>query len=139
MRPERKKGGVPPIDQSPKTNPDIDPLVEILYQLAADKKARNPVAIDVRGACSYADFVLICSGRSDRQVQTIASHIEEQMKKEHGVKPLGVEGVSQGHWVLMDFGNVVVHVFYAPVRELYDLERLWPDAPRVDLDTIAEP
>jgi ribosome-associated protein len=100
---------------------------------ALDKKALEPALLDVRNATSYTDYILLLSGRSDRQVQAVADGVVEAMQGE-GWKPIGIEGDSQGHWVLIDFGDVVVHVFYHPLREFYDLEGLWLDAPRVPLE-----
>jgi ribosome-associated protein len=88
--------------------------------------------MEVRDLTSIADYFIICSGRSDRQVQSIAQGIEENVAK-FGVRPLSVEGLTRGQWVLMDFSDVIVHIFYQPVREFYDLERLWGHAPRVEL------
>lgn len=96
-------------------------------ELAGDYKAEHIVLLNVQGLCSYADYFVICSGRSTRQVQGIADHIEEEMKK-HGIRPLGIEGLREGHWVLMDYDDVIVHIFYEPIREIYDLEGLWIDA-----------
>ena len=97
---------------------------------ARDKKASSIVLLKTKGILAYADYLLICSGRSDRQVQAIAQSIENQLKK-LGHRPLGVEGMSQGRWVLIDYGDVVVHVFQESVRDFYDLEGLWIDATRV--------
>ena len=99
--------------------------------------ALEPALLDVRNATSYTDYILVLSGRSDRQVQAVADGVVEAMLAD-GVKPIGVEGDSQGHWILLDFGDVVVHVFYHPLREFYDLEGLWLDAPRVRLDVPPE-
>lgn len=99
---------------------------------ALDHKAIDLVILSIQNLASFADYFVICSGNSDRQVQAIASHIEEKLAKE-GLQPLGIEGKREGRWVLLDYGEVVVHVFYQPVREFYDLERLWADAPRVIL------
>lgn len=88
--------------------------------------------MDISGLSSIADYLLICSGISDRQVQAIATSIEEGLE-EKGIKPLGVEGISGGRWVLMDYVDVVVHIFYAPIRPFYDLEGLWADAPRLEI------
>jgi len=99
---------------------------------ALEKKAFDLVVIEVGELTSIADYLVICSGRSDRQVQSIAQAIEEALGA-HGVRPLSIEGMSRGQWVLMDYGDVIVHVFYQPVREFYDLERLWEHAPRVQL------
>jgi ribosome-associated protein len=100
---------------------------------ALEKKAKNLTILNVKELSAFTDYFLICSGASDRQVQAIASSIREKMKKD-GVLPLGVEGESHGQWVLMDYDDVVVHVFYEPVREFYDIERLWSEAPRMDVD-----
>lgn len=98
---------------------------------ALEKKAFDLVLLDVRKVSSFTTYFLICSGRSDRQVQAIAGSIEDDLKK-MGVRPLGVEGFEGGKWILMDYDDVVVHVFLDPVRKLYDLEGLWLDAPRIE-------
>ena len=95
-------------------------------------KAFNVVVIDVRGVASYADTFIICSGRSHRQVTAIAEFVEKELKGK-GIKPLGVEGLRDGHWVLMDYGDVIIHIFYEPIRTFYDLEGLWSDAPRIKI------
>lgn len=100
--------------------------------MALDHKAIDLVILSIQTLSSFADYFVICSGNSDRQVQAIASHIEEKLTRE-GLSPLGIEGKREGRWILLDYGEVVVHVFYHPVREFYDLERLWSDAPRVEL------
>jgi ribosome-associated protein len=82
---------------------------------------------------SFADYAIICSGNSDRQVQSIAQSIEESMKK-NGFRPLGIEGEKTARWILMDYADIIVHVFYEPVRDFYDIERLWSDAPRMEID-----
>jgi ribosome-associated protein len=104
----------------------------LCVRFALEKKAYDLVLLDVAEHTSLADYFIICTGRSDTQVQAIAQSIQEGLGK-MGRKPLSVEGYSSGHWVLVDFGDVVVHVFYEPVREYYDLERLWSHAPRVPL------
>jgi ribosome-associated protein len=104
---------------------------------ALDKKALEPVMLDVRELCSYADFILLVSGRSDRQVDAITDGVADAMKK-LGVRPLGVEGTDSGHWALLDYGDVVIHVFHHPIRRHYDLEGLWIDAVRVDIDVPDE-
>ena len=98
---------------------------------ALDKKADRPVVLDVRTLSSFADYFLICSGRSDRQVRAIADAVVETLKRA-GQPPLGVEGHAEGRWVLIDCADVIVHVFQEPVREFYHLERLWHSAARVD-------
>jgi ribosome-associated protein len=94
------------------------------------RKAINVVVLDVADLTSYADIFIICSGRSNRQVSAIADFIKTELKK-HKIMPLGVEGTKDGHWVLLDYGHVIIHVFYEPVREFYDLEGLWSDAERI--------
>jgi ribosome-associated protein len=103
-------------------------------EAAIEKKALNPVLIDVSGESSYTDFILVLSGRSDRHVQAVADAVLQAMKKERGLVPIGVEGQGDGQWSLIDFGDVVVHVFYHPLREFYDLEGLWIDAPRIPIE-----
>jgi len=97
-----------------------------------DRKAIDLVILEVKDLSSFTDYFLVCSGNSDRQVQAIASHIEEKLGKE-GIHPLGIEGKREGRWTLLDYGDVVVHIFFQPVREFYDLERLWSEATRVEL------
>ena len=104
----------------------------LLTRLALEKKACALVVMDVRGLTSIADYFIICSGRSDRQVQSIAQGLEEN-SAEHGIKPFAVEGAGRGHWVLMDFSDVIVHIFYEPVRRFYDLDGLWGHAPKAEL------
>jgi len=104
----------------------------LLTRLALDRKACDLVVMDVRGLTSIADYFIICSGRSDRQVQSIAQGLEENSAK-HGVRLFAVEGTGRGHWVLMDFSDVIVHIFYEPVRKFYDLDGLWGHAPKAEL------
>ena len=99
-----------------------------------DKKALDPEVLDIRGLSSVAEFFVILSGTSDRHVQSVAENILDAFRAV-GIKPLGDEGLKQGRWVLLDFGEVVVHVFHEPVREYYDIERLWIDAPRLEVDS----
>jgi len=100
---------------------------------AIEKKAQNPVLLELKGISSFTDYFLLCSAKSDRQVQAIARAIEEALKK-RGIRPLGQEGVREGKWILMDYEDVVVHIFLEPVRKFYDLEGLWIDALRVDVE-----
>ena len=99
-------------------------------EAALDKKAVDLVVLDVAALTSIADYLVICTGRSDRQVQAIAQAIDEHLRQ-HGHRPIAIEGMNRGQWVLLDYADVIVHVFYKPVREFYDLERLWEHAPRV--------
>jgi len=107
-------------------------VAKVAIDAALDKKALLPVLIDVSAMASYTDFIAIVSGRSDRHVDAIAEGVLQAMKA-RGRSLLGQEGTGSGRWTLLDFGDVVVHVFYHPVREFYDLESLWVDAPRLPL------
>ena len=100
-------------------------------QAALEKKALDVTILELKKASSLTDYFLICSGRSDRQVQAIAQSIEEKMGKQ-GIRPLGEEGMREGRWVLMDYDDVVIHIFYDQVRRYYDLEGLWIEAPRIN-------
>jgi ribosome-associated protein len=126
------------IDQA-SARPRLGALEAAHVALAAalDKKALEPVLLDVRALCSYTEYILLVSGRSDRQVDAIADAVSLALKA-LGRRPLGVEGVSSGQWALLDFGDVVIHVFMHPMRLHYDLESLWHEAPRVDIEVPAE-
>lgn len=104
----------------------------LCVRFALEKKAYDVVLLEVGELTSLADYFLVCTGRSDTQVQAIAQGIEDNLRR-LGIRLLSIEGASRGQWVLMDFGDVVVHIFFEPVREFYDLERLWSQAPRVAL------
>ncbi len=104
----------------------------LCLEAAIEKKALNPVLLELKEITSLTDYFLLLSGKSDRQVQAIAQAIEETLKK-RGIYPLGQEGMIGGKWVLMDYEDVVVHIFLEPVRKFYDLEGLWFDAPRINL------
>jgi ribosome-associated protein len=116
-------------------NENITSQLDIYVQAALEKKAEGLVVLDVRGLTSIADAFVICSGRSNRQVSAIADHIERFLKNK-GVRPLGVEGKGAGHWVLMDYGHVIIHVFYSETRSFYDLEGLWVDAKKIRTESM---
>lgn len=112
---------------------DSKQKAKALAALALDKKAEETVILDVSAITSYTDCFVICSAQSTQQVRAISDHIEEQMKLKK-IAPLGVEGRDFSHWVLMDYGDVVVHVFELETRAHYELERLWLDAPRIKVE-----
>jgi ribosome-associated protein len=118
------------------SEPSVDASLDLYVKAALERKAFNLVILDVRQLTSITEAFIICSGRSNRQVTAIADHIQTSLKK-LGIKPLSVEGKREGHWVLLDYGHVIMHVFYESVREFYDLEGLWIDARRIhtDMDT----
>lgn len=104
----------------------------LCLKAAIEKKAQDPVLLELKGITSFTDYFLLCSGKSDRQVQAIAQGIEETLRK-RGIRPLGQEGTREGKWILIDYADVVVHIFLEPIRRFYDLEGLWMEAPRIDL------
>jgi ribosome-associated protein len=106
-------------------------LVRLCAHLAEDKKAEDIVVLDLRGLMFVTDFFVIASGGNPRQLRAIQSSIHQEMSQ-RGVRPIGQEGSGQDRWVLMDYGDFVVHLFDPDSRRLYDLELLWGDAPRVE-------
>lgn len=133
-----------PKAKAKKTTPEAAPVNDAAKRVALaiaeaglDKKAVNVEIIDVLGKVDYADYLVVMSGRSDRQVAALARGIEEDVEAKTKTKCLGVEGASQGRWVLMDFGDVVVHIFHEDVRGYYDIESLWMDAARVPVAAAA--
>jgi ribosome-associated protein len=116
---------------------DYDPSLDLYVKAALGRKALGLVVLDVRELTSVADVFIICSGRSNRQVTAIAEFIITELKKA-GKKPLSVEGKKEGHWVLLDYGHVIIHVFYESVRNFYDLEGLWVDAKRIKTKSLIE-
>ena len=107
--------------------------------LALDKKAFNVRVLDVRKISSLTDFLVLASGSSDRQVKAAAESVHLGLKSEHATVPIGIEGLNEGRWVLIDYGDVMVHVFHEPVRLFYDLDGLWCDAEEIQIqeDTLA--
>src|SRR5438045_9599043 len=101
---------------------------------AADRKALDIVRLDLRGIIGYTDYFVSCTGRSDRQTKAIHDAIHVGLKAEHGLLPRRVEGVGESRWILMDYLDVVVHVFTPEMREYYRLEQLWGDVPRREFD-----
>jgi ribosome-associated protein len=118
---------------------ELDPKLKatLIVEAALERKAEEPVVLDMRKLTAYADTFVILSGRSDRQVRSIADAIVHALKS-NGEQPLGVEGLDDGNWVLIDCNDAIVHVFDPETRERYDLERLWRDAPRLDLALALE-
>jgi ribosome-associated protein len=104
----------------------------LCMKIIRERKAVDPILFEVGKMTDLMDYFIIAGGKSSRQVQAIVQHVTRRMREE-GLRPFGVEGEQEGHWVLMDYGDVVVHVFYQPVREFYDLEGLWVEAPRVEI------
>lgn len=123
----------PPILDAPLADlAEAEALVRRLAAICADAKAVDVRAMRVLELVQYTDFFLICTGRSDRHVRAIYEALKDETLKAR-IKPLSVEGIDAGQWICCDYGSVVVHIFYEPVREFYALERLWSDAPELQL------
>lgn len=112
---------------------ELDEEVKLALTCASEKKAYDLIALDLREIASFTEFFIIATGANQRQVQAIADEIEEQLKKQVSARPVRTEGYSSAEWVLMDYGDFIVHIFEKNAREFYDLERLWRDAKRVEL------
>ena len=110
---------------------------KLCLRIIKQRKAINPILFEVGKLTSIADYFIIASGNSSRQVQAITRHLQKSMR-ENGFRAYGVEGEKEGHWVLMDYGDVVIHLFYKPIRDFYDLEGLWIEAPRVGLEDLED-
>lgn len=107
-----------------------------MAELAADRKALDIVQLDLRGIVGYADYFVICSGRTDRQTRAIHDAIHEGMKHRYRLLPRRVEGVTEAKWILMDYLDVVVHVFTPDTRDFYRLEALWGEAPATRIEPV---
>ena len=119
-------------------NDGMDPTLIPFINAVKEKKAVDVSLLDVRGLTSVADYFLILSGRSHRQVTAIAEHIVSTLR-DMKRKPIGVEGVQEGYWALLDYGDVIVHVFFTEAWEFYDLDGLWIDAGRVNVEPSVSP
>ena len=104
----------------------------VIVEAAEERKGLDVLALDVREVASFADTFVLATGTSDRHVRSVSDAIKAALEQ-HGEKPLGIEGYDEGRWVLIDCGDVIVHVFQEEVREHYDLERLWSDASQLQL------
>lgn len=104
----------------------------LLARVALQKKPKDPLLLEVSQSCSFADYFLILSGTSTRQTQALSDHLQENLGKK-GIRLRGIEGMETGQWILMDYDEVIVHIFFEPVRGFYDLEGLWMDSPRLPI------
>jgi len=109
-------------------------VLGIIVKSIIEKKGRDVVALDLRELTTITEYFVICSGSSSIHTRAIAEHVEESCKRE-GIRPLGIEGFDVGKWILIDYCDIVVHIFMDETRWFYDLERLWGDAGRVDLES----
>lgn len=112
---------------------EIDETVQLAIMCAAEKKAANIRVLDLREIASFTEFFVIATGANQRQVQAITDEINEQLKKQLSSKAIRIEGYASGEWVLLDYGDFIVHVFDKDARAFYDLERLWLDAKKVEV------
>lgn len=106
-------------------------LAKLCREIALDKKALDPLILDLRGISDMTDFFVIFSAQSDPQIKAIANALEKRLKDEHDVRPHAVDGFAASQWIVVDYGDVLVHVFHESKRALYQLEELWGDAPRI--------
>ena len=111
---------------------------QLSAQAGLDKKAEDVRILDVRGLASYTDFLVLMSAASERQVNAVADAVDDQLRKA-GHRPIGVEGQAAGNWILIDAGDVVVHVFLSEARGFYDLDSLWSDAKRLTVEAPRQP
>jgi ribosome-associated protein len=118
---------VTPNETTGQLSPEL--IAAAIAEYASDRKALEIVQLDLRGTIDYTDYFVICTGRTDRQTKAIHDAIYQGMKSEHGLLPRRVEGFPEAHWILMDYLDVIVHVFTPDVREYYRLEQLWGEAP----------
>ena len=112
---------------------ELDEEVKLALVCASEKKAFDMVALDLREIASFTEFFIICSGANQRQVQAISDEINEQLKKQLKTKAIRIEGYNAAEWILLDYGDFIVHIFEKEARDFYDLQRLWRDARKVEL------
>ncbi|MBK7707957.1 MAG: ribosome silencing factor [Acidobacteria bacterium] len=121
------------IAQTPTPFSELDEEVKLALHCAAEKKAFDMIALDLREVVSFTEFFIIATGANQRQVQAIIDEIDEQLRKQLNRRPVRTEGYSGAEWVLMDYGDFIVHIFEKNARDFYDLERLWRDARQVEI------
>jgi ribosome-associated protein len=114
-----------------------DRLLRAAVRALSARKAEHPVVLDLRGHDAFTEYFVICHGTSERQVKSLADAVEDQVREEAGRKP-STEGYARGEWILLDYGEVVVHLFLEDAREFYRLEALWGDCPQIDVATFGE-
>jgi len=108
---------------------DVERLKDLMIKLLEDKKGEEILPIDLRKKVDFADYFLLCSAHSTKHAQGLADYVTLELEK-IGIMRLSVEGMEQGNWIVLDFGSIVVHIFYEPIRRLYNLEELWLDQPQ---------
>lgn len=111
-------------------------LTKEVIRLLDNKKAADIVAAEIKGISTLGDYFIIASGTSTSQVKALADEIDEKLSKEFGIEPKRIEGYQTASWILMDYYDVIIHIFHPEAREFYSLERLWADAPKLDISDI---
>jgi ribosome-associated protein len=124
------------VTETNKASLTSDELVALAAETLVAHKGQEPMILEVKGLCSFSDYFVICSGGSRRHVLALAQHLQEALKQA-GVKPLGMEGLEDGNWVLLDYNDVVIHLFVKALREFYDLEGLWVEATRLPAEDFS--
>jgi ribosome-associated protein len=119
--------------ETPTAFSELDADLQLAIRSASDKKAFDMIALDLRNIASFTEFFVIASGANQRQVQAIADGVDEQLKKQMNKRPVRTEGYNAAEWVLLDYGDFVIHIFNKESRDFYDLARLWRDARKVEL------
>lgn len=111
-------------------NPGLE-LAKVAFEALEDGKALNPVILDMRGKSSFTDYIMICSGSSGRQTKALSHRVHKEIKSQLKKNSLGIEGTEDGNWILLDFGDMVLHIFLDEIRDFYSLEELWHDVPQI--------
>ena len=123
------------VSRTQKTSLNSEELVELAARTLVANKGQEPLILDVRSLSGLWDYFIICSGGSKRHVQALAQHLQTALGQA-GAKPMGVEGLEDGQWVLLDYVDVVIHLFIQPMRDFYDLEGLWVEATRLPVKDV---
>jgi iojap-like ribosome-associated protein len=110
---------------------DSDALATLCAELASDKKAEDIVVLDLRGISTFTDFFVICSGTSEPHLKAIAGEVETKLREDHGIRAAAIDGFPASQWIVLDYLQVIVHVFHREKRDFYSLEDLWGDAPQL--------
>jgi len=125
-------------DDAAASEPTGEEIADWIAGYAADKLAVDVLVLDLHGVIGYTDYFVICSGNTDRQTKAIHDRIHQGLKKEHGLLPRRVEGLGEARWILLDYLDVVVHVFTPEARDFYRLEQLWGEAPARTLSGVGQ-
>ncbi len=120
--------------KSPSSDRELRQRLQLAWDAVLNKKALDPVCLDVRGLAGFTDFFIICHGNNPAQIQALADEVQRSMELNAGLRPLQMEGYRHAQWIVLDYGGLVVHIFAAGARNFYGLERLWQKAPQFDME-----